>query len=320
MQGLWKISLSFVIALTKASGGESNLPIAGTSTSAVQDIRLRTLYDTGTASASGAVIEVRLQQSAKPVRVLLDTGARDVLLGAKAAERIGLRGGGGMEPKTNAVVRGFSGEAAGTWQDSVRVQFSNGLILEDVRVQVMAEGRRVLQRDVDGLIGLNVFSDFLVELDNPRGRLRLHPRNEDPAASGWVPWEQAGHLLLVRTECNGREIGWALLDTGSSFSAVDLGKAQAINGPAADREFVALRGVTGTLEAGSYRLSPVQFGVAGAPDQFSLLDPAPLAVNLGELGARHGVQIGAVIGFPAISRATVQLDYRGRRLRIVPNR
>jgi len=316
MTGLWKSLLAGGFAVAALLAGESTVSIAGSTS--YREVRLRTLYQPGTMAASGAVIDVRLQDAAKPVRLLLDTGAKDILIGAKAAERSGLQ----LGDQALGVVRGFSGKAVSSkLLDRARIHLANGMTFEQVPIQVVAEDR-ILHRDVDGLIGLNVFREYLVELDVERSRMRL--TSVDSIAEGeegdWVRWTQSGHLLMVQTECNGRELGMALLDTGSAYSAIDLTKASQLNGPVLEREFVALRGVTGNLATGSYKLPQVQFELAGAQTEHLLQDRSPVAVDLADLGAKHGIRIQAVIGYPALSRSVVQFDYRAGRLRIVSNR
>jgi predicted aspartyl protease len=315
MTTLWKILLPCGFTAAILLAGESTVGTALNSGS--REVRLRTLYQPGTMAASGAVIEVWLQNSAKPVRLLLDTGAKDVLIGARAAERSGLR----IDAPAIGVVRGFSGKAVTSKVERSRIHLSNGMTFEQVSVQVIPEDR-ILHRDVDGLIGLNVFREYLVELDVERSRMRLtagEAISENDEAD-WVRWERSGHLLMVRTECNGRDLGMALLDTGSAYSAIDVAIAAHLNGPAVEREFVSLRGVTGNLAAGSYKLPPVQFELAGAQTEHALQDRAPVAIDLADLRGKHGIRVQAVIGYPALSRSVVQLDYRGGRLRILPNR
>ena len=100
----------------------------------------------------------------KVLRLLLDTGASGILISSKLASQAGLKtvsavrlGGVGDKPDFQAHV----GSA-----DSVRIgamEFSNCPVYV---VDRFAEGE-------DGIIGTDVFSQFLIEIDFPSGMLRL---------------------------------------------------------------------------------------------------------------------------------------------------
>jgi len=98
-------------------------------------------------------------------RLLVDTGASGVVLGRRAAEKAGITAlvssklyGIGDKGAVNS----FFGYA-----DSIRV---GDLEFRDCLVEV-SEKKNAM--DIDGLIGTDVFDDFLITLDMPNMRLRL---------------------------------------------------------------------------------------------------------------------------------------------------
>ncbi|MGH9667308.1 MAG: aspartyl protease family protein, partial [Bryobacteraceae bacterium] len=122
----------------------------------------------GMTQMSGFGLKVRIND-AKPVTLLLDTGASGILLGTKAAERAGLSRLGDAQ---------IGGIGDGGWQKGYaalagRVRIGS-VELADVVVRV-GERKGVADRDEDGLIGADVFSRFLVTLDFTGRRLRLEP-------------------------------------------------------------------------------------------------------------------------------------------------
>jgi len=98
-------------------------------------------------------------------KLMLDTGAGGIVVNRRVAERAGISkitetkiGGIGDKGRKNAYI--------GT-ADSIRI---GELEFQDCPVEVM-ESRSVAEED--GLIGANVFEDFLVELDFPGEKLKL---------------------------------------------------------------------------------------------------------------------------------------------------
>ncbi len=287
------------------------LSVSVPSSPALHEFKIRTLYHQGI-NARGAALDVQVQGADRPVKLLLDTGANDIVLWSRSARKIGLH-----QPAEapTGFIGGFNGETSAAWGLVTSIQIGPEFLLNDVRVQVMDH---VAMRDIDGVIGANVFRNFVLELDPARGRMRLLAGFGEAAPGELVPFEQVGHLVFVRTGCNAqREIGLALLDTGSSYSAIDVAKTGKVTGPSG-RDFVPLRGVTGDLSEAAYQLPPVRFELLGSAT--AVWDREPMAMNLSEMSRTHGVNVRAVIGFPAISHSILQLDYSSKRLRIVTPR
>lgn len=138
------------------------------------ETKLQTLY-TDPQHIRGLGITVRL--NSHNARLLLDTGAGGILVGRKVAEKAGL-------PRISALHYGGIGDQGlrsgySAVADHLRI---GELEFEDCVVYVTDKGSVA---DQDGLIGADVFSAYLVDLDLPGMRLNLAPlpkRPEDTVA------------------------------------------------------------------------------------------------------------------------------------------
>jgi tetratricopeptide (TPR) repeat protein len=111
-------------------------------------------------------------------RLLLDTGASGIVIGRKAAEKAGLT-------RISSLSYGGVGEKG--------LQSGYVALADHIRVGelefadcVVAVSDRRSITDEDGLIGADVFSSYLIDIDMPAQKLRLSPlpqRPEGPAAA-----------------------------------------------------------------------------------------------------------------------------------------
>jgi tetratricopeptide (TPR) repeat protein len=130
--------------------------------------------------ASGLAVKINGQES----RLALDTGSSGVLLGRAAAERLGLKrlayqpimgvGDAGQQGGYTAVV------------DRIRV---GDLEFQDCIVKVTDASNPVTGED--GLIGPDVFSAYLVDIDIPGAKLRLSPLPKRP--------DETAHAVALKT-------------------------------------------------------------------------------------------------------------------------
>jgi predicted aspartyl protease len=112
-------------------------------------------------------------------RLQVDTGASGLYISRPVAERAGLK------PITRSEASGIGnkGSQGGyiAYADSIKI---GGLEFKDCLVEV-SDRRNVV--DTDGLIGMDVFSDFLVTLDFPWHKLTLGPLPPYPGATAALP-------------------------------------------------------------------------------------------------------------------------------------
>lgn len=122
--------------------------------------------------AFGLVVKLNGHDS----RLEIDTGAGGLLVSRSVAQRAGLK----AFSQTEVSGIGDQGVKPGytAYADSIRI---GGLEFQDCQVEVL-DSRNALE-DSDGLIGMDVFSQFLVTLDYPMHKLVLGPLPPRPGES-----------------------------------------------------------------------------------------------------------------------------------------
>jgi predicted aspartyl protease/alkylhydroperoxidase/carboxymuconolactone decarboxylase family protein YurZ len=163
-------------------------------------------------------IEVKLNGQSS--HLMIDTGAGGIVVDRRVAEKAGVTRI--VDAKTSGI--GDKGDVAGYvgYVKSIQV---GGLEFHDCYIDVY--GKRSVQGD-DGLIGTDVFSSFLVDVDFPNGKLRLsqlpvdptvadaplalqsqrsetavwHDRYIAPEMKSYNPIFRFGHMLLIPTSLN----------------------------------------------------------------------------------------------------------------------
>jgi len=162
--------------LKKLSAGPHKTCHLVSSEAATEIPFIKLMRDANHMSAFG--LEVKLND--RKARLQIDTGAGGLLVSRSIAEHAGLKplmqteiGGIGDE----GFKRGYSAYA-----NSIRI---GNLEFQDCAVEVL-DSRDVLE-DVDGLIGMDVFSQFLFTLDYPMHKLLLGPLPQRPGEVATVP-------------------------------------------------------------------------------------------------------------------------------------
>jgi predicted aspartyl protease len=122
-------------------------------------------------------LEVKLNDHA--ARLQIDTGAGGLVVSRSVAERAGLK----ADSKIEMGGIGDQGVKSGytAFADSIRI---GGLEFQNCAVQVL-DSKDVV--DVDGLVGMDVFSNFLVTLDYPMRKVALGPLPPRPGESAAAP-------------------------------------------------------------------------------------------------------------------------------------
>jgi tetratricopeptide (TPR) repeat protein len=244
----------------------------------------------------------------KPIKLLVDTGASGIILRSKAAKKSGVR------KLAETVIRGVGdeGDRAGYSgvADGVRI---GQVTFEDYPVDV-ADTKAFY--DEDGLIGTDVFADFLVTLDFRKRELRLDPlpggrpeagrrydRVSSGAAGGFTPVLRMNHCLLIGTTVNDAKQALFLLDTGAAVPIVSKSlNRQAKRGAP---ESVRVRGASGQVrEVASAGELHLQF--AGIRQR----QENAIALDLKNLSKLVGVEVSGLLAWPTLRGVRVTLDYR----------
>jgi hypothetical protein len=274
-----------------------------------------------------------IQINGKRRRLEIDTGASGLIVSSPVAKRAGLV----PELQVKATGVGDSGPANAyvTHVDDIKIgpmEFTNCI------VQVL-QGSSALDQmpDVDGLIGPDVFKNYLVTLDYPGREIRLGPLPKRPDDSGttatslatsdddvalvsmadrakdryiapemkdWTPVFRSGHMLIFPTLIGKAPTKLFLMDTGSGLNLIS---------PPAAREVTLLSGFT------NQKIS----GVSGQVQTVLIADKVNVtlghvtqevrgmsSIDTSGLSRSAGADISGIIGFPLLRELVISIDYR----------
>lgn len=261
----------------------------------------------------------------KQRRLQIDTGASGLVLNKAAAAALHL------EPEHTFKSWGIGDDAdVESYVANVKSIKIGGLEFQDCNVQVLSKGAD----DGDGLIGGDVFGQFLLTLDFPGHTLKLDPlparpddaatnsslsldtgissdrgtpedAYRDPSMKSWSGVWRSDHQLLIPVRLN--EKGpWKLfiIDTGSQLDLISP-QAAAEVGKVFKGSDVDIRGISGNVKK-EYTTGPMKlyFGGLIAPNN------GLVAIDTSRLGRDAGVEISGFIGAPTLHQLTVSIDYR----------
>jgi len=260
------------------------------------ELSLRAFYPVPS-RAAGVLLETRIN-GGKPLRLVLDSGAESIVIGAKSARSAGLS----MESELDLIgvgkrrarkARAERIEIGPVSFGNYPVTFVDGTVVEGA----------------DGVIPLSMFSDFLLRLNLPGKKLILIPY---PSGQGreTTPLSEITkhHLLLVKTTVNGTQQGYLVLDTGASCSAVSRQAGRTLFSSHNVSE-VPLATGTG-VATGQLISSDVHFVIA---DQ-DVNPKEVVSVDLAILNYHYGVELVGVLGYPALMNYVLTVDYRHERV------
>jgi len=252
--------------------------------------------------ASGALLEARIDRG-PPLHLLLDSGAAQITLDARAAAR------SSVAPVAESHLVGVGESPVRSARSGIAGAVDLGpLHLRNCRIE-MAAGK--LAGGIDGVIPLSLFGGFLIRLDLPGKTLDLTPY-PDRAATPTAGSARAvlnGDALFVRGTLDGTIEGHILLDTGASYSAVSRRTAKVLKSSLVSA--VGLRGANGAV-TGELVEAGVRFQVAGR----SLMAEPVVALDLVGFSAFNGVETIGILGYPALRASILTVNYRDGLVRI----
>jgi hypothetical protein len=240
----------------------------------------------------GLLIAVRIN-GGKPLRLLLDTGARGLLIDARSAKKLDL------ETITAGGLRGFGDSgSSGSRLALARTVSISDLVFEECLVEVSDHS---LVDTADGVAGVDIFERFQIHLQPAAQVLELTPFADSAAGSGSsIPALGLRNLLLVNARLDDGKEGLFLVDTGAAFTSVARRLVPVQQGRPID-----LQGAQGWL-GGARRVGPLEFQVGGR----SIVDMAPVALDLGQISQIEGVEISGILGFSVLGRSSLKIDLR----------
>jgi hypothetical protein len=196
---------------------------------------------------------------------------------------------------------------------------------------------------VDGLIGPDVFRDYLVTLDYPGRELRLGPlpaipnqsskvaslsttgdntetpvsladsakdRYIAPEMKDWTPVFRSQHMLIVPTLINTSPVKLFLLDTGAAMSLLSPSAAKEV-GKVSDFTGVELKGVNGVV-----RKVPAVGNVSMMFAQIKQTRRNMLILDTGGISRGAGVELSGIIGIPVLRELVLSIDYRDNLIHV----
>ena len=245
-----------------------------------------------------------------PLALQLDTGASGILIPHRAGDRAGVArlsyatfGGFGDSLKSPGGYRGIA--------ERVRigsVEFHDALINVSSQESIGT---------ADGLIGTDVFSEFLITMDFSAKKLRLdplpgyhvsdeelHDRVVSADMRNFVPVFRFGHVLLLPTRVNdSREVHF-VLDTGSAKTLISYEMAEEASKLKRD-DRTRINGISGQV-ADVYQTGDLFLQFAG----FRQKNLGMTAFNMWEQSRRIGTEISGFLGLPLLNLFTLTIDYR----------
>jgi predicted aspartyl protease len=253
----------------------------------------------------------------KPLRLMIDTGAGGILLRTKAAERAGLR----KITDTKIGGIGDKGKRDGWVSQADRVQIGN-VAFADYPVEVTDKDAL---SDEDGLIGTDVFADFMVTLDFFNRKLLLDPlpganpdrtrtfdRTITSELKDFSPIFRLGHTLLIQTKINDTDPVLFVIDTGSTTSLIAKKVAKAATKVYSDDNTV-MKGLSGKVrEVSRTNELIIQFA------NFKQRNQEMVAFDFDGVSRGYSIDIGGVLGLPLLNMfRSVTIDYRDGLIKFV---
>jgi tetratricopeptide (TPR) repeat protein len=270
----------------------------------------------------------------KSAKLLIDTGATGILINSRVAERAG------VERIVDQDVRGIGdkGPSHGYIAHAAKLQIGD-LQFENCYVDVVD---RKSSLDEEGLIGPDVFEDYLVDLDFPNRKFRLSPLPQFPdqptqsaeLRSGetagphlhdrFIPQEYAkfdrvyriSHFLLVPTRLNSVPPKLFLLDTGAWDNTVTPSAAREASKVYSDAD-MKVKGLSGEVKK-VYTTGDITLTFGSFQQKRRDL----VAFDMTDLSDHAGTEISGTLGFAMLWLLEIKIDYRDNLVNFTydPNR
>jgi tetratricopeptide (TPR) repeat protein len=308
------------LAVLEREAAEPNGPCRASANPNAMETNLEPfLYNAKTVRGYG----VRVKLNGSSAKLLLDTGASGLVINRKVAERAGIK------PVVEAEIRGAGdkGPAAGYigYADSVAI---GDLEFRDCYVAVVNSNSVA---EDEGLIGADVFSRFLVDIDFPNTKFKLSQLparpGETPGAAAlnsrpssdaptlrdryvagemrtFKPMLRFGHNLLIWTEVNDSAPRLFILDTGAFENIISPSAAKEVTNVSADSTLV-VTGINGAVK-GVFRADELTLGFANLRHK----NKDVVALDTTKESSSIGTEVSGFLGFAMLRAFEIRIDYR----------
>lgn len=266
------------------------------------------------------VVKCRVNNS-EDVDFLFDTGASDTIIDRRIAAQ------NFLAKQDKFDIAGYSGMVQANRSELKRFEIGS-LVLNDVPVRVldMSAQSRQMGRQIAGIIGTNIISQFLVTIDYSKPNLVFEDMETAvrPVKAANVPFI-VRQLPYIKVSLNGRDEQLLLVDTGAAFNHLPTSVAQRhVQGdPAAVRHVTEATGLDGRpVQLGRVVVDSVVLGGLnrrGVPFTYPIqqerrLTPKkPTPEGKERAGFFQDSNFG-ILGNPFWENFIVTVDYRFQRL------
>jgi tetratricopeptide (TPR) repeat protein len=267
---------------------------------------------------------LRVKINGASAKLMLDTGAGGITIDKKVADKAGIK------KIAESDVRGIGdkGAAAGYFGfvDSIQI---GDLQFEGCYVDVVARGSVLGD---DGLIGADVFENFLVDLDFPDGKFKLsqlppypdempqpqqtslesepgresrrHDRYFAPDMKGYTPIFRFGHMLLIPTAVNDSPDMLFAMDTGAFDNSITPAAAKQVTKINRDDNF-RVKGLSGDVKD-VYVADKANLRFAHLKQDRQGL----VTFSLDNISKSLGTEVSGTLGFRMLVLLDIKIDYR----------
>jgi Flp pilus assembly protein TadD/predicted aspartyl protease len=255
-------------------------------------------------------------------KLLLDTGAGGILINSKIAEKAGVK------PIVENDVKGIGsqGPAGGYigYADSVTI---GELEFENCYVEVVEKKSSLGE---DGLIGADVFSHYLVDINFPdakfkltelppipdqpaeeaalesrkSGNYRLHDRYIAPEMVAYQQIFRFGHNLLIPTAVNSLPYKLFLIDTGAFDNTISPEAGKEASKLYSDPN-MRVKGLSGAVNE-VFRVDNVTLTFG----HFQQRKQGLVAFDLTNISNSLGTEVSGTLGFAMLRLLDIKIDYR----------
>lgn len=279
-----------------------------------------------------------VELNGKKKRLEIDTGASGLLITRAAAKSAGLVPE--LETREGGIGDQGMAQAYVTHVDDIKI---GNMEFKNCQLGVL-ERDSDLMENTDGLIGPDVFRDYVVTLDIPMREVRLGPlpKRPDEAAAkpaslntssdsgaiasiaerakdryiapemkDWTPIFRSNHFLIFPTVIGKAPVKLFVMDTGASSGMITPEAAREVTKVSADAS-TRIYGVSGNVKK-VLIADFVQITFASV----SQLVQGMSTYDNESLSDASGVEISGLIGFPTLRELIISIDYRDNLVHVV---
>ena len=254
----------------------------------------------------------------EPMWFLFDTGASVTVLSTAATEKLGLELAGKIEARGAG-----EGSEEAYFVENVNFELPGVKLAEQTAVAIGLERLEPLfGRPIDGILGYDMISRFVVELDYENQLMHLYERESFSydgngkripiSLDGSTPFVEATVTMMDGSTATGR----FLVDTGAGatvgFTAPFTKKNDLLASVPHTLEFEGGAGIGGDIKALIGRIKSVDMG------GLKFFDPV-VGFSQDKAGVGANPNMAGIIGGEILSRCTVIFDYDRASMILEPN-